>query len=72
MTVQPQSPYRVVVTREHRSWRTNRTLHDEVIWIGSLAPVPTKNELGPPLMQTTRRRTGSMVPDSDLRNCPGA
>jgi hypothetical protein len=46
MAVQPQSEYRVVVTREHRSWRTNRTLHNEVIWIGSLASVPTKNELG--------------------------
>jgi hypothetical protein len=40
-----QSPYRVVVTREHRSRPTNRTLHDEVIWIGSLEPVPPKKEL---------------------------
>jgi hypothetical protein len=44
--VQSQSPYRVVVTRELRSRRTNRTLHDEVSWIGSLEPVPTKKELG--------------------------
>jgi hypothetical protein len=46
MTVQPQPPYRVVVTHEHRSRRTNRTLHDEANWIGSLVPVPTKNEFG--------------------------
>ena len=45
-SVQSQSPYRVVVTRELRSRRTNRTLHDEVIWIGSLEPVPTNKELG--------------------------
>lgn len=44
--VQSQFPYRVVVTRELRSRRTNRTLHDEVIWIGSLEPAPTKKELG--------------------------
>jgi hypothetical protein len=44
-SVQSQSSYRVVVTREHRSLRTSRTLHDEVIWIGSLAPVPTAKEL---------------------------
>jgi hypothetical protein len=40
-----QPPYRVVIAREHRSRPTNRTLHDEVIWIGSLEPVPTKKEL---------------------------
>jgi hypothetical protein len=40
-----QSPYRVVVTRERRSRPTNRTLHDEVIWIGSLEPVPPRKEL---------------------------
>ena len=40
-----QPPYRVVIAREHRSRPTNRTLHDEVIWIGSLEPVPPKNEL---------------------------
>ena len=40
-----QSQYRVVVTREHRSRPTNRTLHDEVIWIGSLEPVPPRKEL---------------------------
>ena len=40
-----QPPYRVVIACEHRSLPTNRTLHDEVIWIGSLEPVPTKKEL---------------------------
>jgi hypothetical protein len=44
-SVQSQSSYRVVITRELRSRRTNRTLRDEVIWIGSLEPVPTEKEL---------------------------
>jgi hypothetical protein len=44
-SVQSQSSYRVVVTGEHRSLRTSRTLHDEVIWIGSLEPIPTAKEL---------------------------
>jgi hypothetical protein len=44
-SVQSQSSYRVIVTREHRSLRTNRTLHDEVIWIGSLEPIPTTKQL---------------------------
>ena len=48
-----QSPYRVVVTREHRSRPTNRTLHDEVIWIGS------RNRFRP-----GKSSTASVMPDS--------